>query len=137
MMKFLIGIGGAAFAVCMVLVVFVALRMMWNSIAKPFPPQPEEDDAVSKSYQSASIGIFNLGFCVGITVDSAHMHLKPNFILQLTTRRSMSIPWSEIKPGKYSFFKRYRSFKLANNTITLPTWAVDLAEPDAVGNSDE
>ena len=83
MMKFLIGIGVAAYVVFMVLVVFVAPRMKWNSIAKLFPPQPEEDDAVSKSYQSVSIGIFNLSFCVGITVDSAHMHLKPNFILQL------------------------------------------------------
>lgn len=129
MTNVLIGVGTGAYVLGMTVVIFIALRMMWHSIAKPFPPQPIGEDAVSRSFQSASIGLFNLGFCVGITVDSAHMHLKPNFLLKLTTHRTMSIPWDTIKPGKYSFFKRYRSFKIGSRTVTLPAWAVDLAEP--------
>ena len=115
----------------------VAIRSIWGALAKHYPPQPEEEDAASRMFQSASIGILNLGWCVGITVDSKYMHLKPNFILQLVSRRSMSIPWSEIEPGKHSFFKRYRSFKVYGFTVTLPTWAVDLAKPIDLESSDE
>lgn len=133
MTNVLIGVGTGAYVLGMTAVVFFAMRMMWHSIAKPFPPQPIEEDAVCRSFQSASIGLFNLGFCVGITVDSAYLHLTPNFILKLTTHRTISIPWDQITPGKYSFFKRYRSFKIASHTVTVPAWALNLAEPTPQG----
>ena len=130
MTGFWIGLGISVYAIAMVVGSFAALRVVWNRIARIYPAQPVEEEAISRSMQSCSIGFFNLGWSVGITVDSSHLHLAPNLFLLCASWTSMSIPWEAITLEKHYFFKRYRVFRVRDFTwkFHAPAWALELAE---------
>jgi hypothetical protein len=76
------------------------------------------------------MGIFNLGWSTHIITDDEHLHIQPALFLRLSTNRSLSIPWDDVIPGKYRFFRRFRKFKIGSKSMVAPSWAVDLAEPN-------
>ncbi|MCH2161260.1 MAG: hypothetical protein MK085_05235 [Phycisphaerales bacterium] len=119
---------GIAYPLVIIFAAFLALRIVWNRIVRNHPGQTPADDAVSRRFQSCSIGIFNLGWSVNILADKDYLHLRPTLFLRAATSQSMSIPWEKIKPGKYQLFKKYRAFKLGDKTFVAPAWAVDLAD---------
>ena len=108
---------------------FWALAMEWDGLARDYPAREPKPDAIGRRHQSCSLGIFNLGWCTHITTDDEYLHIHPALFLRLCTNHSLSIPWNEIEPGKYGFFRRFRSFKIGKRTISAPAWAVDLAQP--------
>ena len=116
------------FSMAIIIGSLVLLRITWNRIAEKHPAHEPAEEAVCRRFQSCSVGIFNLGWSVNILADSEHLHMKPTLFLRLATSRGLSIPWADMKPGKYQFFKRYRSFKLDKHMFVAPAWAVDLAE---------
>ena len=130
MTGFWVTIGISAYSIAIIVGSFAALRMVWNKIARIYPAQPVEEEAISRSYQSCSIGYFNLGWSVRITVDSSHLHLAPNLFLLCASRTSMSIPWETITLEKHSLFKRYRVFRTVDFKwkFQAPAWALELAE---------
>lgn len=109
---------------------FWALAMEWNSLARTYPAREPKPDAIRRRYQSCSLGIFNLGWCTHITTDDEYLHIHPALFLRMCTSRSLSVSWDDVIPGKHLFFGRFRKFKLGKKTMTAPSWAVDLAEPD-------
>lgn len=126
-----VAIGISTYVIAILVASFASLRWFWNKIAREYPSVTPETDAISRPFQSCSIGIFNLGMSVRITVDSTHLHLTPNLFLLCATRTSMSIPWDDITPGKHFFFERYREFRVnkSKRKFTAPAWALDLANP--------
>lgn len=131
MTGFWVTFGISFYVIIMVGGSFTALGLIWNKIATEYPAVTPEENAISRSFQSCSIGIFNLGLSVRITVDTEYLHLAPNLFVLCATRRKMSIPWDDIKLIGYHFFKRYRVFNVRKFKwkFVAPIWAMDLAAP--------
>lgn len=131
MTGFWVTFGISAYVIIMMAGSFTALRVVWNGIAKKYPAQGAQQEAISRSFQTCSIGIFNLGLSVRVTVDSTHLHLAPNLFLLCATWTSMSIPWENITLGKSRFFKKYLVFQVTGvkSKIVAPAWALQLAKP--------
>ena len=110
--------------------VFWALAMEWNAIAQTYPACEPKPGAIRRKFQSCSMGIFNLGWSTHIITDDEYLHIQPALFLRLSTNRSLSIPWDDVIPGKYQFFRRFRKFKIGRKNMVAPSWAVDLAEPN-------
>ena len=131
MTGFWVGTGIGFYVIVMIGGAFTALGWLWNKIAREYPAVTPEENAISRSFQSCSIGMFNLGWSVRVTVDTKYLHLAPNLFVLCATRRKMSIPWDDIQLMGYQLFKRYRAFKVRKLkwTFVAPTWAMDLAAP--------
>ena len=110
--------------------VFGTLAMEWNALARTYPDREPKPGAIQRRYQSCSLGIFNLSGCTHIITDDEYLHIRPALFLRLSTSRSLSIPWDEVIPGKYQFFRRYRKFRIGSKNMVAPSWVVDLAEPN-------
>ncbi len=109
---------------------FANLRAsMWGPLAAAFPPQPPARDAVRKEFQSISVGLFNLGFCVHLTVDEDHLHIDPTAFLRWFRLTKMSIPWNAVRVTKRSRSGRRAAIRVRNVDMQGPAWAFGLAEP--------
>ena len=80
------------------IIMFGIFHGMWKPLALKYPPQTHAPAAVTRKFQSFSVGIINLTWCVHATVDDAHLHLTPVKWLQFFGARPMSLPWTSLRP---------------------------------------
>lgn len=105
-------------------IVIAVMCGMWNPALKPYPPIEPADDAISKNYQSISLGLVNMGLSVHISVDDSYLHLTPVKPMRACGAASASIPWDALKPMAG---RRSTVVKLGGiHTITGPRWCMEL-----------
>jgi hypothetical protein len=101
-------------------------RVCWGTFLMAFPPKPILQDHLRRNYQSYSIGIFNLGWCIHTVIDDEHLHLIPIRLLQWFGCSKVSVPWDQVhehpSPGKSKSMVRV---KIANQVVYGPRWALD------------
>ncbi|MEE3002019.1 MAG: hypothetical protein VX908_04895 [Planctomycetota bacterium] len=102
-----------------------ALRALWNPLAKAFPAREPAPDAVSKSFQSFSYGIVNLGFSIHVSADSDALHLTPIRFMQWFGALPASVPWDAMEPVKKSRHK----VRVNGQVLQGPKWCMELAAP--------
>jgi len=124
-------LGVVVFVVFDIALITLILRTMagrtFGDLAEQYPPTEPEPNAVTKRFQSFRFGIINAGFCVHVSVDSSHLHLKPARFLRWFGAKPMSVPWEAIDLGNRR--GPYRSAKIGSLNLIGPAWALDLAEP--------
>jgi hypothetical protein len=103
---------------------------VWGPLAGKFPRVPEADGAVRRDFQSFSFGLFNLGYCVHVTVDEDHMHLDPALFLRVIGARAMSIPWERIELRSRPREQGYLKARVDQQDFRGPAWCLRLASPD-------
>lgn len=130
------GTGSAMLAVGIVIVVSIAVvlvvvpmivRRTWGRWVPAFVPQPHEDGAVTRRYQSFNVGLLNLGHGVHVTVDSRFLHLRPSMFTSVFGIRPVSIPWEAIRVDGTFPFKR-RNAMIAGVPLIGPAWCLEMAE---------
>lgn len=108
------------------LVIPALVRSGWGALASRFPAVPPEPDAVRREFQSFSVGVLNLGWCVHVAVDAAHLHLEPSLVARRWGCRAMSIPWSEVRPAGKGIMG-FRKVTVGMTTLSGPAWCLGLA----------
>lgn len=107
------------------LLVFVILPMwiggLWRPLASRFPPVPPSPGAVRRNFQTFSVDLINLGFCIHVAADETHLHMFPAFVARFFRITPVSIPWDEMRPGSMG------RMKVGANSIYMPRWCRDLA----------
>lgn len=115
-----------SFAVVFGLVIPSFVRASWARWHDSFPPVPPGPDAVSRQFQSFSVGLLNLGYSVHVTVDAGHLHLRPTAMVRCLGMRSVSIPWDAVEfVGVFPFGRRRA--RVAGVSLIGPAWCLDLA----------
>ncbi len=102
---------------------------MWKPLSDAYPSRPLARDAVRREFQSLKMGLFNLGWCAHLTVDSEHLHIEPTAILRFFRMTGMSIPWQEVRVVKRSRITTRITVRIRKVKIQGPGWAFGLAEP--------
>ncbi|MBL8746732.1 MAG: hypothetical protein JNK58_10300 [Phycisphaerae bacterium] len=109
---------------------FSSLRAtMWKPLSDAYPPVPAKSDAVRREFQSIQMGLFNLGMCVHLAVDSEHLHIEPAAMLRFFRMTGMSVPWSEARVVRRSRGNKWITLRIRKVEIKGPGWAFGLAEP--------
>ncbi|GJQ28878.1 MAG: hypothetical protein HBSAPP03_07620 [Phycisphaerae bacterium] len=103
----------------------------WGPMAKKFPPVAPAPGAVRREFESFSMGLFNLGWCVHVTVDDRHLHLDPAWLLRVAGAEPMSVPWSAVTLEQRGKRRGFVKAKLGTQAIRGPAWCLSLADPDA------
>ena len=119
-----------------IILVWALLHFGWGPLARSYPAQPADDDAVTRSFQSFRLGLINLGFCIHVTVDERHLHLRPAAVLRWFGARAASIPWGSIRIVKRSRPRPGGPLRMApsitaridGRTLAGPAWCLELAE---------
>lgn len=100
------GVGGVMMIVVVVLlidfvVVWAVLSMVRDGFFEPlhrqFPPQAMLEGAVEKRFQSMSSGMVNMGGCMHIAVDDAHVHVAPAWAVRRLGGKSFAVPLAEVR----------------------------------------
>jgi len=104
-----------------------ALRGLWNPLAKAFPAREPAPDAVSKSFQSFSYGIVNLGFSIHVSADSDALHLTPIRFLRWFGAKPASIPWDSMDTD----VKSPRKIRVNGQVLQGPKWCMELSAPSS------
>lgn len=100
---------------------------IWNPLADRFPHRNPAPDAVRRDFQSLSVGLFNLGWMIHITVDDECLHLEPCAICRWIGLKSMSVPWDEVRPVRRSVTGWWATVRIGNTTMRGPAWCFSLA----------
>lgn len=116
------------------LVIALILRTVagtaWNPIAKEFPPVEPGPDARARRFQSFSLGLLNLGFCIHTAADADYLHLTPIAPLRKLGMRPLSLPRRVIHTVKPGALPHRRRIALGRGReIAGPAWCLDPAEP--------
>lgn len=106
-------------------IIVVAMRTLWNPLARKFPACEPAPDAVRRSFQSFSYGIVNLGLSIHVAADADHLHLTPS--RYLLGSLPVSIPWTALEPIPGS----NRKARLDGQVLHGPKWCMELANPPA------
>ena len=100
-----------------------AMRWVWNPMLAPYPPVAPAENAVSRSYQSFSLGAVNLAFSVHVVVDDAYLHLSPAGYLRMFGACGASISWDACGPSKPSVLGT-AIVSLNGTEISAPRWCL-------------
>ncbi len=111
-----------------IILVWALLHFGWGPLARSYPAQPADDQAVTRSFQSFRMGLINLGFCIHVTVDERHLHLRPAAVLRWFGARAASIPWGSVEIVKRSRLGPSITAKVDGRTLAGPAWCLELAE---------
>ena len=96
---------------------------LWKPIARTYPEQEHGTDALTKKFQSFSLGIINMGLSIHATVDESFLHLRPVTWLRALGASPMSIPWDEMK----RLDKKGRSVILnGGHRLVGPAWCFEM-----------
>lgn len=106
----------------------------WGPLEHAYPPKPLSPDAVRKSFQSISIGLFNLGWSVHLAADAEHLHFQPAAFLRWFRLGPFSVPWNDIRPVTAPR-RGALSIRIKNTTIHGPAWAFSLADPSPLNGA--
>lgn len=101
----------------------------WQPIYKKHPATEPLPGAVARNFQSIRIELFNLGYCVHLTIDEQHLHIAPAWLLRVVGARTISLPWEAMQIKKLG--KRWGTVKIGSTQITGPAWAFELAKTGA------
>lgn len=113
-------------AVMIPAILLLAFHMLWRPIFAKYPKQPVGLDAESRSFQSFSVSIVNMGFCVRATTDEEFLHLEPLWILQAFGASPASVPWTALTPTRDPRWPRIgRAVRLDGHFITGPAWCFE------------
>jgi hypothetical protein len=106
----------------------------WNTMARKYPGTEPAPGAVRRNFQSFSIGIFNMGWCVHVAVDDDRLHLLPARVMRWAGARAISVPWEEVAYVRPVRWGKYARVRIGRQELTGPAWALDLAK-DAAGGA--
>jgi len=96
---------------------------LWKPIARNYPEQEHGPDALTKRFQSFSLGMINMGLSIHATVDESFLHLKPVTWLRALGASPLSIPWDEMK----RLDKKGRSVILnGGHRLVGPAWCFEM-----------
>lgn len=116
----------AVVAVLIPAIMFLTFHMLWRPIFAKYPKQPVGLDAESRSFQSFSVSIVNMGFSVHATTDAEFLHLEPVWILQAFGASPASVPWTALTPTHDPRWPRVgRAVRLDGHFMTGPAWCLD------------
>jgi hypothetical protein len=107
--------------------VAVALQSSWKPLEREFPAQLPSEPALSRRYQSFSIGWVNYGFSIHACIDDNYLHLTPIWFILRFGISPVSIPWAAIRPIRP--IRQLGSFVKVNvgkQTICGPKWCFEL-----------
>lgn len=110
------------------LLILRAVSPNWNDPLRDFPAVPPAPDAVRRDFQSFRVDAINLGWCVHVAVDQAHLHLLPALLPRATGFRAASVPWDRITPVGPAALKNFR-VTINRTNFTGPAWALRLTDP--------
>jgi hypothetical protein len=114
---------------------FANLRSsFWRPLEESFPPRVPAASAVRKRFQSISVGLFNLGWCVHLAADDDCLHVQPTAVLRWLRLGAFSVPWEAITPVRNKH-GRVNALRVLNATIKAPAWVMSLADPEPAGDS--
>ncbi len=99
----------------------------WDPLTKKFPPRPVVEPSERRDFQSFAFDMFNLGFCIHVTIDEHCLHLHPAAILRWTGATPMSIPWDAIELKDKPDRKWGLKARVHKTTVKGPTWCMKLA----------
>lgn len=107
-------------------IALLSFHMLWRPVFSKYPPQPHGPDAVTRRFQSFSVGFLNMGFSIHATTDSEHLHLEPLGIWQLLGASPASIPWSALTPERQSLAAiEGRTARLDGHLLFGPRWCFE------------
>jgi len=96
------------------------MRECWSRLTMLAPRVDPARDAVTRRFQSFSMGIINIGYGVHVTVDVDHLHLTPTKFMRWLGITSASIPWEQIevlRPGA-----RTTEVRINGQILKGPSW---------------
>ncbi len=109
----------------------LVFKGIWLPIARQYPVQPLADDAITKRFQSFSLGIINMGWSIHASVDDRFLHLKPLKPFRWFGADPMSIPWNEMK----ILDRKGRSVHIGNGQrLEGPAWCFEMLKTQTTGN---
>lgn len=127
-----VGLFVSGFLLIDAIVVFTIVRAAafgWNRFAVDHPPTEPLEPSETRRFQSFSIGMINLGFCVHVTVDEQRLHLTPILPMRWAGLRPASMPWEAIDLRPPGWRKRWRTARLGPGLdLHGPAWCLQLAE---------
>lgn len=105
-------------------IIFVLVfKGMWTPIARQHPVQPLADDAITRRFQSFSLGMINMGWSVHASVDDQHLHLKPVAFLRWFGAIPMSIRWEHLSKLNRSGKSAYMT---GGHRLVGPAWCFEM-----------
>lgn len=127
----LFGLSGGVIALVTVVVALgvvvpALVRIGWGRWHARYPAVEPDPSAVRRRFQSFSVGLVNLGYCVHVAVDERNLHLTPVGVVRPFGLRAVSIPWGEISVTGTLPFGR-RSATIGGVGVVGPAWCLDLA----------
>lgn len=125
--------GVIAFDVVVIAVIIrAAAQAAWNPIARDYPPVEPGPDARARRFQSFSLGMLNLGFCIHAAADADYLHLTPIAPLRRLGMRPLSLPRRVIHTVKPGALPHRRRIALGRGReIAGPAWCIDPADRNA------
>jgi len=108
-------------------IAMLAFHMLWRPIFAKYPAQRPTLDAVSRRYQSFSVGIVNMGFSINVSTDEEFLHLDPLWLWQVLGATPASVPWTALSPATHSamVIGLGRVVRLDGHTIAGPRWCFE------------
>ena len=105
-------------------IIFVLVfKGMWTPIARRHPVQPLADDAITRRFQSFSLGLINLGWSVHASVDDQYLHLEPVAFLRWFGAIPMSIRWEDLSRLNADGKSAYMT---GGHRLVGPTWCFEM-----------
>jgi len=105
-------------------IIFVLVfKGMWTPIARQHPVQPLADDAITRRFQSFSLGIINMGWSIHASVDDRHLHLEPVRPLRWFGAIPMSIRWEDLSKLNRNGKSVYMT---GGHRLVGPAWCFEL-----------
>lgn len=107
----------------------IVTRVMWTPWQRRYPAQPIERDAVTRTWQSFSLGrLGRFNHCLRISIDAHHLHVHPFVVFHWFGARTISLPWNDMHDLTPSRFSSMMHARLGTRRITGPNWAMKLAD---------
>ncbi|MBL9030978.1 MAG: hypothetical protein JNM80_04630 [Phycisphaerae bacterium] len=95
-------------------------------LAKRYPPREPLPTAIRRGFQSFSIGVLNLGWCIHVTADAAHLHLSPTWLARRFGLTPVSLPWEALGPARVGRFSTaVRIPEIPGLVLRGPRWCLD------------
>lgn len=105
-----------------------ALAHLWNDPLREFPAVSPAPDAVRRNFQSFSVGLLNLGWCIHVAVDRDRLHLTPAWLARVAGYRAASVPWAQVEHVG-PFGGRAFIVRIGGTAFVGPAWALSPVDP--------
>ena len=102
------------------------VKATWVKIQEAHPGVEPAPDAVSRNFQSFKMGVLNLGLCVHVAVDDAHLHLFPAAFLRWFGAGRASVPWDAVTDLGAGIMNS-RKVRIEGVMVHGPAWCLKLA----------